>query len=55
MSKTKARSMGWTDAQIDSPDNLQAINKDCHQRKTREELGGTPKPRIGMDGYPVGG
>ena len=53
VSKTKARSLGWTDAQIDGPGNLQAINKDCHKRKTREELGGKPKPRIGIDGYPM--
>ena len=52
---TKAKRMGWTDAQIHHPDNLQAINKDCHRRKTIEDNGGTYKGdrRIGDDGFPV--
>ena len=40
----------------DDPDNLQAISKACHKRKTIEEQGGTMKPRvkIGIDGFPIG-
>ena len=56
VSKAKAKAMGWSDEQIDHPSNLRAINKDCHERKTIEENGGTPKPKrmIGLDGFPVG-
>lgn len=55
MSKARARTAGWSNARIESLDNLQAINKDCHQRKTLEEEGKTLKPRvrIGLDGFPV--
>ena len=53
VSKAKARKLGWTEEQIESPTNLQAINKDCHKRKTQEEQGKTRRPRIGMDGYPI--
>jgi 5-methylcytosine-specific restriction enzyme A len=39
----------------DDPENLQAIAHDCHVRKTTEEAGATPKPRvrIGLDGFPI--
>lgn len=39
----------------DGLDNLQAINTDCHKRKTVEENGGklNLKPKIGLDGYPI--
>ncbi len=35
--------------------NLQAINGDCHKRKSIEDQGGKPKlkVRIGIDGFPV--
>jgi 5-methylcytosine-specific restriction protein A len=54
VSKAKAKAQGWTDAQIDHPSNLQAINADCHERKGIEEYGGKAKPkrRIGIDGFP---
>lgn len=54
VSKAKAKRMGWTDAQIDHPSNLGAINHDCHVRKTNEEMGRRTRQRIGLDGYPVG-
>ena len=55
VSKAKAKRMGWSDARIDHPDNLQAISKDEHLKKTREEVGATYKPKvqIGPDGWPV--
>jgi 5-methylcytosine-specific restriction protein A len=37
----------------DDDDNLRAINASCHKRKTMLENGGRPRPRIGLDGYPV--
>jgi 5-methylcytosine-specific restriction enzyme A len=37
----------------DDPSNLQAINRDCHKLKTQVDNGVTPKPRIGLDGWPV--
>jgi 5-methylcytosine-specific restriction protein A len=39
----------------DHDHNLQAINADCHKRKTLEDQGGRPRPyvRIGIDGWPV--
>ena len=55
ISKAKAKAMGWTQGQMDSDDNLQAINTECHKAKTAEEMGRTLRPRvtIGLDGYPV--
>lgn len=56
VSKAKARAMGWTDAQMDHPSNLQAINHDCHKAKTAADEGRTLKPppvKIGLDGFPV--
>lgn len=58
VSKAKAIMLGWSQSSIDALSNLQAINKDCHERKTREEKGHTyygPRPTIGADGYPVAG
>lgn len=55
VSKAKARARGWSQAQIDDPSNLQAINEDCHKIKGMEERGATPRKRVrvGMDGFPV--
>jgi len=41
----------------DALDNLQAINKECHKKKTAREQGRTLKQKtaIGTDGYPVAG
>lgn len=36
-SKAEARSLGWTNAQIDDPQNLQAICDACHRTKTASE------------------
>ena len=49
----RALKHGWSWTQIHAPDNLQAINRDCHKRKTTEENGGKPKSKIGLDGFPV--
>ena len=56
ISRAKAQALGWSPEQIEHPNNLQSINKDCHKRKTIEEQGGTyrgPPVRIGLDGFPV--
>lgn len=55
VSKAEGKRRGWTDAQIDSDENLQAINTDCHKAKTAAEQGRTLKPKvtIGLDGWPV--
>ena|SRR3989304_2858843 len=47
----KAKADGGTD----HPDNLQAINTECHKRITAAEQGRTLKPKqvIGADGYPI--
>lgn len=37
----------------DALDNLQAINRECHRRKTAEETGKTWQPRLGPDGYAI--
>jgi 5-methylcytosine-specific restriction enzyme A len=57
VSKAKARAMGWTQAQIDHPSNLQAINSDCHKAKTAADEGRTikPKTKVGLDGFPITG
>jgi 5-methylcytosine-specific restriction protein A len=39
----------------DDLDNLGAINSECHKRKTLLENGGSLKPRIGADGWPIHG
>lgn len=54
VSKAKAKLLRWTKAQIDSPDNLQAINKECHKAKTILEQGKQYKEKveIGVDGWP---
>jgi 5-methylcytosine-specific restriction protein A len=44
------KSQGGTD----ELENLQAICNECHEVKTIEESGGKRKPRIGLDGWPVG-
>jgi len=38
-SKQNAIALGWTDERIESDDNLQAINKECHKLKTAAERG----------------
>jgi 5-methylcytosine-specific restriction enzyme A len=54
INKAKAAEMGWTPDQIDADDNLQAINTDCHKRKTQEEQGRKVRARgVGPDGWPV--
>ncbi len=37
MSKAEARSLGWTDEQIEDDSNLQAICDACHKAKTAVE------------------
>ena len=38
----------------DDRDNLQGACGECHEEKTREDLGQKEKPKkIGLDGYPI--
>lgn len=37
----------------DTVDNLQVLCIECHDAKTRRDLGRKDKPRIGLDGWPV--
>ena len=55
VSRDKAKALGWSEEKTEDVSNLQAINRDCHKRKTREEKGSTLRvPRlIGADGFPV--
>jgi 5-methylcytosine-specific restriction protein A len=45
VSKAEAKRRGWTQAQIDDPSNLEAINADCHKRVTAQQQGRTLRPR----------
>ena len=55
VSRANAQALGWSKARAEHPDNLQAINSDCHAIKTQEEQGKTVKPKriIGLDGFPI--
>ena len=55
VSKAKAKTMRWTQAQIDDPSNLECINAVCHIAKTEAEQGKVKheKVTIGLDGWPV--
>lgn len=53
VSKAEAKRRGWTQQQTDHPDNLQAINSDCHKVKTIEDSGGKAPVRVGLDGWPI--
>lgn len=55
VSRAQAQRQGWSTEQTEHPSNLQAINKQCHKRKTTEETGGQLKARkkIGLDGFPI--
>ena len=34
------------------PENFQGLCSDCHEQKTRIDLGWKPRPKIGLDGWP---
>ena len=55
VSRATAQALGWSKARTEHPNNLQAINSECHVRKTIEEQGKTVKPKryIGADGFPI--
>jgi 5-methylcytosine-specific restriction protein A len=38
---------------VDAETNLQAISHRCHIAKTQAENGATPRPTIGVDGWPI--
>ena len=54
-SKAECARLGWTQAQIDHPSNLAAINAECHKRETAAEQGRMLRlrPVIGLDGYAI--
>jgi 5-methylcytosine-specific restriction protein A len=37
----------------DEDDNLQALCHECHESKTRTDLGQRDRPATGLDGWPV--
>lgn len=37
----------------EDPDNAQALCDECHEAKTREDLGQRKRVTIGLDGWPV--
>ncbi len=39
----------------DTPENRQALCSECHEAKTRRDLGQRERPAIGLDGWPEGG
>ena len=41
------------DGGTDDPANLRSVNHDCHERITLEQKGTTPKPQVGLDGWPI--
>ncbi len=53
VSKAKAATLGWKPERMEADDNLQAINRDCHKRKTIEDEGRKVKVKVGLDGFPV--
>lgn len=55
VSKARAYALGWKREQVEALSNLQAINAECHLRKSREERGHEykPKRKIGIDGFPI--
>lgn len=42
-----------TNEGTDDTNNLQSICTECHKIKTAQDLGQTPRPTIGMDGWPI--
>ena len=55
VSRANAQALGWSKARTEHPNNLQAINTDCHVINTQEEQGKSVKPKryIGLDGFPI--
>jgi 5-methylcytosine-specific restriction protein A len=53
VSRAAAAKLGWPAERTEGEANLQAINSDCHERKTMEETGHRPARHIGLDGFPI--
>ena len=55
ISKAQGRRRRLAASVIEGDDNLQALCKECHARKTAEEEGRTYAPRVvtGVDGWPA--
>ena len=39
----------------DAPENLRAVNRDCHRKLTTMQNGGKPRVAIGIYGWPIEG
>lgn len=54
--KAKAARLGWSQAKVDDPANLQLLCTPCHKAKTAADEGKVyrPKVEIGLDGWPKG-
>lgn len=55
VSKAIAKRQGWSNAQIEAPNNRQSICRECHLAKSALERGYEyrPKVTIGADGFPI--
>ena len=55
VSRARAAALGWMADRVEADANLQAINHECHKRKTQDEMGKgfVPKVCIGLDGFPL--
>lgn len=42
VSKARAASLGWSQAQVDSLDNLRSVHTECHRRITMRDQGRNP-------------
>ena len=45
--------MAITNGGLDVPENRQGLCHECHEAKTRVDLGQKERPEIGLDGWPV--
>lgn len=51
--KAEGARRGIPEHEIESLINLQSICSECHAAKTTKESGGTSRPTIGLDGWPI--
>ena len=55
VSRANAKALGWSEERTEADANLQAINSECHKRKTIEDQRGTHRERVRFDsgGWPI--
>lgn len=53
--KAKAARLGWSQARMDDPANLELLCPPCHRAKTAAENGRVYQPKVeyGVDGWPL--